>query len=385
MKAVVLGGAGVMGSYAVERLSKSDVFSEILIADIDEERARKISEKSEKLGYTKVDATDKDNLSRVIKGADVVVNCVGPFYKFAPRILGTAIEQGVDYVDICDDYDATEQLIDDFNSRAVDAGVTCIVGLGASPGLTNVIAAYASSMLTSVEEIKIYVTRGIEEEAGGAIPYHMLHCWLGEIPIYKDGSYRKARGLVDGEEYTKFPEPFGGAKVYYFGHPETVTLPRYIKGVKNVCCKGTFFPSEFRQALLQIHSLGLLSEKPINVKGHEVTPLDFMASFISSMQENISVMGYKAPEGGAVMVEVKGEYNSQPRVYTFAGTSHMREGTATPVAVGAQMIADGTIKSPGVKAPEACVPPKKFINTLLEDELFGDVWMGVTEKIEGQL
>jgi len=332
-----------------------------------------------------VDATDKDDLSRVIKGADVVVNCVGPFYKFAPRILGTAIEQGVDYVDICDDYDATEQLIDDFNSRAVDAGVTCIVGLGASPGLTNVIAAYASSMLTSVEEIKIYVTRGIEEEAGGAIPYHMLHCWLGEIPIYKDGSYRKARGLVDGEEYTKFPEPFGGAKVYYFGHPETVTLPRYIKGVKNVCCKGTFFPSEFRQALLQIYSLGLLSEKPINVKGHEVTPLDFMASFISSMQENISAMGYKAPEGGAVMVEVKGEYNSQPRVYTFAGTSHMREGTATPVAVGAQMIADGTIKSPGVKAPEACVPPKKFINTLLEDELFGDVWMGVTEKIEGQL
>jgi len=385
MKAVVLGGAGVMGSYAVERLSKSDVFSEIIVADIDEEKARNISEMSEKLGYTKVDATDKDDLFRVIKGADVVVNCVGPFYKFAPRILETAIEQGVDYVDICDDYDATEKLIDDFNSRAVDAGVTCIVGLGASPGLTNVIAAYASSMLTSVEEIKIYVTRGIEEEAGGAIPYHMMHCWLGEIPIYKDGSYRKARGLVDGEEYAKFPEPFGGAKVYYFGHPETVTLPRYIKGVKNVCCKGTFFPSEFRDVLLQVHSLGLLSEKPINVKGNKVTPLDFMASFIPSMQENISAMGYKAPEGGAVMVEVKGEYNSQPKVYTFAGTSHMREGTATPVAVGAEMIADGTIKSAGVKAPEACVPPKKFINVLLEDELFGDVWMGVTEKIEGQL
>jgi len=42
MKAVVLGGAGVMGSYAVERLSKSAVFSEIMVADIDEERARKI-------------------------------------------------------------------------------------------------------------------------------------------------------------------------------------------------------------------------------------------------------------------------------------------------------------------------------------------------------
>ena len=203
------------------------------------------------------------------------------------------------------------------------------MGLGASPGITNAIAAYASSTLTSVEEIKIYVTRGIEEEAVGAIPYHMLHCCPGEIPIYKDGTHRKARGLVDGKEYAKFPEPFGGAKVYYFGHPETVTLPRYIEGVKNVCCKGTFFPSEFRDVLLQVHSLGLLSEKPINVKGNEVAPLDFMASFIPSMQKQIGAMGYKAPE--------------------------------------------------------ACVPPKKFINVLLEDELFGDVWMGVTEKIEGQL
>lgn len=385
MKAVILGGAGVMGSYAVERLSGEDIFSELLIADIDSSRAEKISRISEKIDYTKVDATDKESLSQSMKDADVVVNCIGPFYKFAPLILETAIESGVDYVDICDDYDATQKLIDDFNDRAIDAGVTCIVGLGASPGITNVIAAYASSQLTSVDEIKVYVTRGIEEEAGGAIPYHMLHCWLGEIPIYKDGMYRKARGLVDGEEYVKFPEPFGGAKVYYFGHPETVTLPRYIKGVKNVCCKGTFFPSEFRQALLQIHSLGLLSERPVNVGGYEIKPLDFMASFISSMEENISTMGYEVPEGGAVMVEVKGEKDSQPKVYTFAGTSHMREGTATPAAIGAKMIADGTIKSHGVQAPEGCVPPKQFINTLLDDNLFGDIWMTVTEKVEEHL
>lgn len=374
-----------MGSYAVERLSKEDIFSEVLIADIDSSRAKKVSEISDKIDYVEIDATDKESLSHSMKGADIVVNCVGPFYKFAPRILETAIEKGVDYVDICDDYDATQKLIDDFNGRAIDAGVTCIVGLGASPGITNVIAAYASSQLTSVDEIKVYVTRGIEEEAGGAIPYHMLHCWLGEIPIYKDGGYLKARGLVDGEEYVKFPEPFGGAKVYYFGHPETVTLPRYIEGVNNVCCKGTFFPSEFRQALLQIHSLGLLSERPINVSGYDIKPLDFMASFISSMEDNISTMGYEVPEGGAVMVEVKGKKNSQPKVYTFAGTSHMREGTATPAAIGARMIASGIIKSPGVQAPEACVPPKQFMNTLLEDKLFGDVWITTTEKVEGTL
>jgi len=381
----VLGGAGVMGSYAVECLSKTDVFSELLIADIDVSRAKKISEISEKIDYMKIDATNKESISQSLKGADVAVNCIGPFYKFAPRILETAIEYGIDYVDICDDYDTTQKLIDEFNDKAIDAGVTCIVGLGASPGITNVIAAYVSNQLTSVDEIKIYVTRGIEEEAGGAIPYHMFHCWLGEVPIYKNGSYQKARGLVDGGEYVKFPEPFGQATVYYFGHPETVTLPRYIKEVKNVCCKGTFFPPEFRQALLQVHSLGLLSEHPINVKGYEVAPLDFMASFISSMEENMSNIRDKVPEGGAVMVEVTGKKNSQSKIHTFAGTSHMREGTATPAALGARMVANGTINSPGVKAPEACVPPKQFINALLEEKLFSNVWMTVTEKIEGQI
>jgi len=119
-----------------------------------------------------------------------------PSFQKLPRILETAIENSVDYVDICDDYDATEKLIDDFDVKAADAGVTCIVGLGASPGITNVIAAHASSMLTSVEEIKIYVTRGIEEAAGGAAPYHMLHCCPGEIPIYKDGAVRRGKKCI---------------------------------------------------------------------------------------------------------------------------------------------------------------------------------------------
>ena len=262
MKAVVLGGAGVIGSYAVEYLSKSNVFSEITVADISKVRGEKIEKEHERIHYVHMDATDKESLINSMKGADVVINCVGPFYKFAPLILKTAIEEGINYVDVCDDYDTTQVLIDTYNAQAADEGVTCIVGLGASPGLTNIIAAHAASQLTTVSDITIYVTRGILEEAGGAIPYHMMHCWLGPVPIYKNGALQMARGLIDGEEWVTFPEPFGQASVYYFGHPETVTLPRYIKDVKNVCCKGTFFPEKFRRILLQLEELGLLSESP---------------------------------------------------------------------------------------------------------------------------
>lgn len=381
MKAVILGGAGVEGSYVVEYLSETDTFSEISIADKDEARGKELSEGKEEVEYKSIDAEDKESVSESLKGADVAVNCIGPFYKFAPPILEATIEQGVDMVDICDDYDITKRLIEEYNEEAADAGVTCIVGLGSSPGLTNILAKFASDKLSEVDDIRIYVTRGIGEEAGGAIPYHMFHSWLGKVPVYKNKNYEKVRGLVDGKEYVNFPEPFGQAPVYYFGHPETITLPRYIEGVENVACRGVFFPLEFREALIQINSLGFLSEEPIDVKGHQITPLDFSASYLGSLGERINTGDMDVPTGGSVMVKVSGREDSEPKTYKYAGTARMREGTATPVSVGAQMLAEGEIKSPGVKAPEACIPSQKFINNLVGEEGFGDVWATVREKI----
>ncbi|HEC76000.1 MAG TPA: NAD-dependent epimerase/dehydratase family protein [Thermoplasmatales archaeon] len=382
MKAVVLGGAGVMGSNVVKYLSKSNVFSEIIIGDINEEMGKKIKEENEKVDFKKVDVNNKEQISHTLRDADVVVNCVGPFYRFAPNILKASIEQNVEYVDICDDYDITKFLIEEFNEKALNEDITCIIGLGASPGLTNVIASYASKQLTRVKEIKIYVTRGIKEEAGGAIPYHMLHCWLGEVPVYKNGEYIKARGLIDGEEFVNFPEPFGQTAVYYFGHPETVTLPLYIEGIENVCCKGSFFPKEFRDILLQLQSLGLVSNDRVKVGRNEITPLDFLASYVGTLVKKMSESKHEIPSGGAVMVEVSGEKNGETKIYRFAGISTMREGTTAPPALGAEMIVKGEIKSPGVKAPEACVPPKKFMNELLKKGIFGDTWITTTEKIK---
>jgi len=54
---------------------------------------------------------DSRNLRDVIKDSDVVLSCVRPFYKFAPIVLRASIDAGVNHVDICDDVDATEQLL----------------------------------------------------------------------------------------------------------------------------------------------------------------------------------------------------------------------------------------------------------------------------------
>lgn len=384
MKAIVLGGAGVEGSYAVECLSKMETFTEVLIADVAETRAKELSAGKEKVDYEIVDVTDKESLTNTLKGADVAVNCTGPFYKFAPVALEATIDAGVNLVDICDDYDVTRKLIEDYNEDAEDAGVTCVIGLGSSPGLTNIIARLASDQLTEVDDINIYVTRGLGEESGAAIPYHMFHSWLGEVPVYKNGEYEMVQGLVDGKKYVNFPEPFGQTPVYYFGHPETITLPRYIEGVDNVACRGIFYPNEFRDALLKLKSLNFLSEEPVKIKGEEITPLDFSANHLESLSESVIKESGDVPPGGSTMIEVSGKENSKPKTYRYAGTAGMKQGTATPAAVGAQMMAEGEINSPGVKGPEACVEPEKFLEILLGMEGFGDVWLTVREKITGE-
>ena len=197
----VLGGCGAVGSIAVRTLKELPDFNEIIIADINTEAAQNLAaELGGECTAMEVNALNAGSIQSAIKGSEVVLNCVGPFYKFGLPILKAVIKSGINYVDICDDYDMTEELLDSFDKDAKDAGTTCIVGLGASPGLTNIMAKFASEQLTKTKDITVCVTRGLTEEAGGAIPYHMFHCWLGPVPVYKNGQFTKGMGLTDGGE-----------------------------------------------------------------------------------------------------------------------------------------------------------------------------------------
>ena len=147
-KIVVLGGSGAVGSVAVRTLAEKSDFSEIVAADINLARAKKIagSLKSKKVVARKVNALKKAELKKLVKGADVVLNCTGPFYKFAVPILKAVIESKINYVDVCDDVDTTFEILK-LDGAAKKAGVTALIGMGSSPGATNVIAKFAADNL----------------------------------------------------------------------------------------------------------------------------------------------------------------------------------------------------------------------------------------------
>lgn len=66
----------------------------------------------------------------------MVLNAVGPYVKFAIPILKATIQAGVDYVDVCDDYDATQMLLE-MNDELVEANISALICMGTTPRIGN--------------------------------------------------------------------------------------------------------------------------------------------------------------------------------------------------------------------------------------------------------
>ena len=86
-----------------------------------------------------VDVTDSHQLHSFLSDVTIVLNTVGPFYKYGVDVLSAAIASGCHYIDICDDWEPTIEMMDlDQDARLND--VLAIIGMGASPGISNLLA-----------------------------------------------------------------------------------------------------------------------------------------------------------------------------------------------------------------------------------------------------
>ena len=159
---------------------------------------------SEKVSLRKIDVNDHNGLVSTINDADVVINCAGPFYKTAVAVARAAVEAKVNYIDICDDYEATEILFaSDIDQAAKEAGITVLTGMGSDPGTNNVIVKWYADQLDRVDEIALFWVVSIAELAGAAWD-HSLHMTIGKIPQYLDGKLEYVEGGT-GEETADIP------------------------------------------------------------------------------------------------------------------------------------------------------------------------------------
>ena len=363
MRVFLLGGAGGMGQGVARDLIKQEPITDVVLGDLypDPERLSPKLRDSAKVTLVKMDVNDHNGMVQAFKNSDVVINCAGPFYKTAVPVARAAVEARVNYIDICDDYEGTEILFNsEIDKMAREAGITVLTGMGSDPGTNNVLVKWFADRLDSVDEIYLYWVVAIAELAGAAWD-HSLHMTLGKVPQYLNGELVHVEGGTEvvAEE---FLAPLGTCHVRYVGHPQPLTIPRYIKGVKNVVIKGALIPDWVDELIKEQKNTGFLSQEPMDIKGTTVIPYDLTLKLWETIPEGRD----KGPQSSGLKVIVKGVRDGKKVTYTADMVGRMAPGTGLPASIAALMMNDGDVTQKGVTAPEGCIDPDKFLAAFLK-------------------
>ncbi|MCL4515091.1 MAG: saccharopine dehydrogenase NADP-binding domain-containing protein [Firmicutes bacterium] len=363
MKIVVLGGAGDMGSRAVRDLAAQTDVSKLTIADIQEVRAHKLAEElnSPKVSVARVDATDPESLKQAISGHDVAASAIGPFYKFEAPVARAAIEAGVNYVSICDDYDAAAKVLE-MDEMARERGLRVLTGLGWTPGMTNVAARKGADQMDETQEINVAWAGSSADSQGYAVVLHTIHIFTGLVPSFRDGKRIEVEAGTAGE-VVSFPAPIENVNVCHLGHPEPVTIPRFIKGLKVVTLKGGL-----TEPLLNKLAIAIARMRLTNTRRKK----DAVGRIIKTALPVLEKLGKPGIPISGLRVDVRGLYKGKPRHLVYKAANHMNNLTGVPLAVGALMLGRGQIQRKGVFAPEAegAVDPALFFAELAERGVF---------------
>lgn len=368
-RAVVLGGTGEVGRFAARTLAAYGSFDQVVVADLDPDRAREavVSMGLPALSSAGVDANQPQTVAEVVRGADVAVNCIGPFYRYGLSVLRAVLGEGVPYLDVCDDVDATRELLE-LDGEVRSAGAVAVIGMGNSPGVTNLLARFtAEQLLDETEAIDIFHAHGGEPVEGPGVVAHRLHGMTMEIPMYLDGALQTVRFFEDSGRALRTRVDFhllgDGIPVYPYPHPEQLTLPRYVS-CRQVTNRGTVLPDAYFQLTTEVARLGLTDTTPLRVGADRVVPRDFAVAWLLRERERLlRETGFGGPRG-CTQVSVRGTRRGEPVEYviSLASTDQaLGEGTGIPAALGAILLQQGKVSGPGVLPPEAAFEPADFL------------------------
>jgi len=359
-----------MAQVIVRDLVESPDVSRIAICGRNLKKARSFAEEldSSKVEPFEVDITDNDGLRKLVKGFDVVINA--SWYEYNVEVMKTTIDAGVSYVDLGGLYHVTlEQL--KLNQEAMKKDVTCLLGMGSTPGTMNVMAAYAAQRFEQIEKIRL--RSGYAVVSGKTqrlqIPYSfrtILDEFTKPAPVLRDGKIVMVPPL-SGKERFALPEPVGEVEGYYTIHSELATLPGNLnKGVKEMDFVVAYEP-EFTQTLSTIVKLGLGERKEVTVGQKLVSPFEVISTLIDSIpKENILDVDIQEVEmiGRKDSEEIRVRYDAITFPHKRWNIGGGTVDTGVPPSIAAQWIASGKIKRKGVVAPEMCVDPLPYFREL---------------------
>ena len=361
MKILILGAAGAMASVVIRDLLEFAPHAEITAADL-----REPGLSNPRIHTTVADVRNVDSTTNLIRGHDAVLNCVN--YYFNVPIMQAALSAGVPYTDLGGLYHGSKKQFE-LHQAFQDSKVTAVLGMGSTPGITNVMAGVLASRMDEVHELHVRVGC-MDESSTGPLPVpYALDTVLDEFalePMIFTEGHPRAIAPMSGRETIEFPAPVGKMEAIYTLHSEVAMFPRSFPHLRESSFK-VAFPREFMQKMHFLVELGFASrEKVFN----GVSPRQMLVALTSKqMPSDDSV----PRDCDALRVHAKGQREGKmvegfaesiifphPEWNVAAGSLD----TGVPLSIVGQMLAKGEIRESGVLCPELAVPAEPFLQQL---------------------
>jgi len=370
MKILAIGGGGAMGKAATRALINMPIFEEIIIGDLNLEAAQNWAQKlnDKRVRAIRVDVTDAVSLLSATKGVDIVANLT--LYEFNVPIMQACLENRCHYLDLGGLYHVTQKQLA-LHEKFKSINRLALLGMGASPGMTNVAAAMGAQQLDHVTDIHIRTgTTGGGRGFGYSAKTVLDECTMNAF-VFENGEMKAAPPLSGRERYV-LPEPVGEVEGFYSIHSELATLSYQYPGIQNVSFRVAFSPRLVNMVETLI-DLKLTSLEKFSYKNLDIAPREFLDAHLMRLPKPEGLSEFKA-----FRVEVGGmkDVERKTLVYEILVPSKEEWGikagaywTGVPAAVAAELMAEGKYLATGALAPEAAFAPELVFAKLADYDL----------------
>ncbi|HVF76933.1 MAG TPA: saccharopine dehydrogenase NADP-binding domain-containing protein [Solirubrobacteraceae bacterium] len=341
LNVAVLGAGGTIARAIVRDLAESEEVGDLLLLDVDGTRAAQAAAEHGG-GRARAAAVDaRKGLAAMLAGSDVLVNAAS--YRLNLVAMQAALDADCDYLDLGGLYWMTAHQLE-LHERFHRAGRLAVLGIGSSPGKTNVMAVRAVRELGGEPVHAIHVAAaGRDPEPTDAlrVPY-ALRTLLDELTmtpvVLEEGDPVELEPLAAGG-LVRFPDPIGEVATIHTLHSELRTFgPSF--GVREASFRLSLAPALLRR----------------------------LKQLLSAAEQEVAAAqaAVVMPSPRAVSAHVVEALTAAGRtVRVTALTSPMSEwglgggvvSTAAPAAALVRLLARGQIHRVGVHPPEKCVDP----------------------------
>jgi len=323
-----------------------------------------------------VDAAEPTHVAALLQRVRAFSIVNATHHRFNIPVMEAALAAGAHYCDLGGLFHHTRtQLRQHAAWKRADR--LALVGIGAAPGIVNVLARSAADTMDVVREVHVLVA-GVDRTRGRPVSplgvSYSVRTLFEEASqpaaVFRHGAMRFEAPMTGARE-VRFPPPVGTQRPVLTLHSEVATLPRAYrsKGIRE-CSFRIAFPARTVERLAFLRDVGLLSTTPARIGGVVFTPRELAASVIE--REAQPCWRGIPDEYEILRVVVRGRRNNTPVEDTVdchvRGNRAWRLGididTGCPPSIAVQMLARGEITARGVVSPEQAVPVDPFFREL---------------------